>query len=121
VRCQKGEHSAAAQVEWLRAWEAVWAGPSSVELLLPSRPLRYFALNDYKSKPSNTERHGPECPAVDGPLIHGEMRRYENAIFQIVLCGFLSCVIGSGWDSSDKRRTCTYEADQRDYCGGSIR
>jgi SAM-dependent methyltransferase len=39
VRRQRGEHFAAAEVEWLRNWETTWAMPSSVELLLRSRPL----------------------------------------------------------------------------------
>jgi methylase of polypeptide subunit release factors len=39
VRRQKGEHSGAAEGEWLRGWETMLASPSGVGLLLQSRPL----------------------------------------------------------------------------------
>jgi SAM-dependent methyltransferase len=39
VRRQRGERSGAAELEWLRSWEAVWAGPSTVERVMQSRPL----------------------------------------------------------------------------------
>jgi methylase of polypeptide subunit release factors len=39
VRRMKGEHSGAAECEWLRDWETMLASPSGVDLLLQSRPL----------------------------------------------------------------------------------
>jgi carbamoyltransferase len=39
VRRQKGDRYGAAEAEWLRNWETMWASPPSVEQVMPSHPL----------------------------------------------------------------------------------
>jgi hypothetical protein len=60
VRSQKGERFGAAEVEWLRNWETMWAGPSSVELLLRSRPV---ASPDVELHVVHTQRNGELAPS----------------------------------------------------------
>jgi hypothetical protein len=60
VRRQKGEHSRAAEAEWLRRWETVWASHSSVERVWQSRPL---ASPDLELHVVHDKRHGVLAPA----------------------------------------------------------
>ena len=60
IRRQRGEHSGAAEAEWLRNWETVWAEPSSVELLLGSKPL---ASPDLELHVVHAKRNGELAPS----------------------------------------------------------
>jgi hypothetical protein len=60
VRRQKGERSGAAEAEWLRSWEMMWASPSGVERVLQSRPL---ASPNLELHVVHTKRNGELAPA----------------------------------------------------------
>jgi SAM-dependent methyltransferase len=60
ARRQKGEHSGAAEAEWLRSWETLWASPSSVERVLQSRPV---TSSDFELHVVHAKRHGELAPA----------------------------------------------------------
>jgi SAM-dependent methyltransferase len=61
VRHQKGERYGATEVEWLRNWETIRAKPSSVELLLGSRPV---ASPDLELRVVHTQHNGKLAPST---------------------------------------------------------
>ena len=60
VRRQKGERTGAAEVEWLRSWETLWASSIGMERVLTSRPL---ASTDLELHVVHTKRIGELKPS----------------------------------------------------------